>query len=703
MRGYELAETLDISFDELQEIAEEADLELGHHMSGVKDETAERLLEIVGSDNQTDQDQDDPDQPKQTETPDQSPDEKTESSQQKPDSEEPAEDEIDELEDLEEEEEKEEDQGIQISPPITIRELSDTTNIPPNRIISFLMQQKIMKTVNDAIAEEEIELIADEMELDLRIRTEAEEQEEQEEEEEELLDELAGRKAEQEELTTRPPVVAVLGHVDHGKTSLLDRIRETQKAEGEAGGITQNVGASKIHTPDGTIVFLDTPGHEAFTSMRARGANATDIVILVVAADDGVMPQTKESINHAQAADVPIVVAVNKTDLPTAEPMRTRQQLSELGLIQEEWGGETVFVDTSAETGEGVEELLEMTLLESELMDLEVDLNATPRGICIESSVVENQGVTTTLLVQEGTLEIGDTVLCGKSYGKIKRMEDDRGKSIEEAEPGTPAVVLGLNEPPEAGETFFAVDDPEEAREVSEERQEEDRQESLAEKSKSQRARFSKLFHDEEDKTAQFVVKTGSQGTAEVLIDSLKNQSTEDTSVEILHSDVGTITESDVILAEASDAIILGFQTGVDPRAKQLAQEKGIDVQTYEVIYRLLEDTRKALRGLLEPEIKKEKIGQIQVKETFNISGTGTVAGCYVAEGRITRDSIVKVFRNGDSIYEGEISSLKRFQNDQKEVKEGYECGIKIRGFNDIKVGDILQSYEEKEVLRTNE
>lgn len=702
MRGYELAEELEVPFGDLKEIAEEEGLNLGHHMSGVDDETVERLLELTSeevseeptkseaseSQNVQDGSNEQPEEPSdQSSTSDSR---ETDSSQEQT---------TEKREESDEETVEEDDSDVlKLTPPLTIRDLADQTNRGANQIIQLLMQNKIMKTVNDTLKEEEIQFITDEMGLDIKLTTEEDEQQE-----DSIIDELQEESDEPEDIVNRPPVVAVLGHVDHGKTSLLDRIRETQKAEGEAGGITQNVGASSIHTPSGTIVFLDTPGHEAFTSMRARGANATDIVILVVAADDGVMPQTKESINHAQASDVPIVVAVNKVDLPTAEPLRVRQQLSELGLIQEEWGGETVFVDTSAETGEGVDELLEMIILESELLDLDVNANKSARGICIESSVVENQGVTTTLLVQEGTLEIEDTILCGNAHGSIKRMEDDRGNSIDEAEPGTPAVVLGLNEPPEAGEPFYVAEDQEKVRELAEERQEEERQKSLAEKSKSQRSRFSKLFHDEEEKVAQFIVKTGSQGTEEVLTNSLEKQSTEDASVEILHSDVGAVTESDVLLADASDAIILGFQTGVDPRAKQLAQEKDIDIQTYNVIYRLLEDTRKALRGMLEPETVREKIGQINVKETFTISGTGQVAGCYVAEGRVTRDSIVKVFRNGESVYEGDVDSLKRFQEDQKEVKEGYECGIKIKGYSDVQVGDILQAYEEKEVLATQE
>ncbi len=728
MRGYELADKLDVEYGQLKEQAEEEGLELGHHMSDVEEDVAERLIEIFGN-GSTEDGQAVSDTESSTTT----------EEQQEPDVKEKEGVDSGEEEGREQSEEeaaggdedrqkrmrkadlkrKKDDQGtssetttttetpapddageekVELSLPLTVRDVSEELGIPSNELIMQLMQEGVRKTINDQLDQEDLDALASSVDQKIRVV-------EEKELEEEVLDEIEEEEADPDELEPRAPVVTILGHVDHGKTSILDRIRETQIAEGEAGGITQKVGASRIKHDDGEIIFLDTPGHEAFTSMRARGANATDLVVLVVAADDGVMPQTKESVSHARAADVPIVVAINKIDKPNADVTRTRQQVSELDLIPEDWGGETVFVNTSAETGEGIDELLEMILLESELMDLAANPDKDARGVCIESKIDEYQGVTTTLLVQEGTLTTGDVVLCGATYGRIKALFDDRQNNIDEAGPSDPTVVLGLNDPPEAGEPFYVVEDEQTAQEIVEDRQEKNREKELKAQSQEQKAKLANILdgESEEEKFVDIVLKAGSHGSVEVLVNSLQDMQRENASVNLLHHGVGDISESDVVLAEASNAIVLGFQTGVDSRARKMAERKDIEIRTYDVIYNLLEEMEKALLGVLEPEQVREKIGQLTVKEVFDITGVGTVAGCYVADGRITRDAIVQVYRDEEMVHEGEVSSLKRFQEDRSEVKEGYECGVSLKNFSDVKVGDILQAFTEEEVLKTVE
>ncbi len=736
MRGYELAEQLDVEYAELKEFAEEEGYELGHHMSDVDEEVAELLISYFGGDDggtTPEQEEEETEEPAEESVSDQEKSKEVEEPEEET-VEEPVEEPESEAEEEEEKESSEEgekprrrmrksdldtkpsdesepeatprktetdtDEEVQeFTPPVTVRTVSEELGIPSNEIIQTLMGHEIMKTINDQLTRDDLELVAGALNKNIRIV-------EEQDLEEQVLEEIEEEEDEPEELEPRAPVITFLGHVDHGKTSILDEIRETRVAGGEAGGITQKVGASRIHHNGDEIVFLDTPGHEAFTSMRARGANITDLVVLVVAADDGVMPQTEESVNHARAADVPIIVAINKVDKPNADIQRTRQQVSELDLIPEDWGGETAFVNTSAETGEGIDELLDMIVLESELLELKANPDKQARGACIESRMDDQQGVTTTLLVQEGTLEVGDVILCGTATGKVRALFDDRENNIEQVKPSEPAVVLGLDEPPEAGEPFYEVEDETEAREIVEGRKEKTREEALARQSKKQSARLSNILDrldEEEEKFVNLVVKAGTDGACEVLVEALENQEVENASVEILHSGVGTVSESDVLLADASEAIVLGFQTGVEHRAREVAEEKDVEIRTYDVIYRLLEDIENALLGVLEPETVRNKIGQLNVKETFNITGVGRVAGCYVADGKITNDSIVQVYRDKEMIHEGEVDSLKRFQEDQKEVKEGYECGVRIRGFEEVNVGDILQVFEEEEVLKTTE
>lgn len=731
MRGYELADELDVAYGELKEAAAEKGHDLGHNFSEVDEDIESYLRDVFagdgGSGSETDEKPEESDAEK-SESEEESGEEleeeqEEESTEPEPEPETDAEEEMEEDQEEQTEtgdeepekdttaEEKEQETSepeitereadFELTPPMSVREVSEKIGVQTNNLIMTLMELDVMKTINDHLNQDEMELLASALDEDIRVL-------EDRDKEDEMLDRFEKEEEEEseEDLEPRAPVVTFLGHVDHGKTSILDEIRATRIAEGEAGGITQKVGASRINYEGKDIVFLDTPGHEAFTSMRARGANATDMVVLVVAADDGVMPQTEESINHARAAGVEIIVAINKIDKPNADIMRARQEVSDFDLIPEDWGGETVFVNTSAETGEGIDELLEMITLESELLEIRANPNKDAKGACLESRLDDKKGVTTTLLVQEGTLEIGDIVLCGSTFGRVKSMTDDRGTHIKKAGPSTPVVVLGLDEPPEAGEPFYVVEEEQEAREIVEDRQEHQREKEIKRQSRKQSARLANILDELEegqDQTLNLVVKGGSDGAVEVLRESIDSLEVEGASIELLHSGVGTITESDVLLAEASNALVIGFQTGPGPRAQEVADENDIEIRTYEIIYNLLEDLNNALLGQLEPEIELKKIGQLNVKEIFNITGVGKVAGCYVSQGRITRDAHVKVFRDGDEIFDGELSSLKRFQEDRSEVKEGYECGVRIAEFDDIQVGDIIQAFEEEEVLHAAE
>ena len=498
------------------------------------------------------------------------------------------------------------------------------------------------------------------------------------------------------DLVIRSPVVTVMGHVDHGKTSLLDRIRSSRVAAGEAGGITQHVAAYKVSAGEdyGDIVFLDTPGHEAFTEMRARGAQATDIVVLVVAANDGVMPQTVEAVNHAKDAKVTIIVAVNKCDLPDAQPERVRQQLAEHGLIPEEWGGDTLYMDVSALKGDGIPELLESISLTAELLELKANPNKPARGIVIEAKLDRNRGPMATILVQEGTLRTGTVVVAGRYYGKVRAMLNDLGKPIKSAGPSTPIELLGLDGVPEAGEILNVADDEKVAKQVVEHRRQAHRKKELATTGKISLENLMERIQEGETHELKIVLKADVQGSAEAIKAALLKQSTEKVKVKVISAGVGGITETDVNLAKAGGAIIVGFHVRPAGKSAKLAERENVEINLYDVIYEALEDVRKAMAGLLDPIKREESMGKLEVRETFTIPKVGTVAGCMVTSGKVLRRSLLRVVRDSIQIYEGRVGSLKRFKDDTTEVKQGFECGLMVQGFNDIKVGDIIESYE---------
>ncbi len=497
-----------------------------------------------------------------------------------------------------------------------------------------------------------------------------------------------------EDLAPRAPVVTVMGHVDHGKTSLLDAIRSTRVTESESGGITQHIGAYKVRLKDKDIVFLDTPGHEAFTTMRARGAQATDIVVLVVAADDGVMPQTVEAINHAKAAGVPIIVAVNKIDKPEANPQKVRSELAEYDVVPEEWGGKNIFVDVSAKNRTGIDDLLEMILLQAEMMELKANPKRPARGVIIESRLDRGRGPVATVLVQSGTLKVGDAFVSGTSYGKVRALINDEGKRVTESVPSTPVEVIGFSEVPQAGDHFVVVEDEKKARQIAMARLHKER---LAEMARAKKVKLDELYSqikEGEIKELNIIIKADVQGSVEAIRESLEKITHPEVKVRVIHTAVGGINESDVMLASASNAIIIGFNVRPEPKASQAAEREDVDIRLYTVIYEAIEDVKKALEGLLAPTLKERVVGRAEVREVFTISHIGTVAGCYVLEGTMLRASDgIRVIRDNIVIYEGKIASLKRFKEDVKEVQAGYECGITIEKFNDIKVGDILENF----------
>ncbi|GAB6065201.1 translation initiation factor IF-2 [Aquifex pyrophilus] len=573
---------------------------------------------------------------------------------------------------------------IQIPEVITVRELSELLDVPANKVIAELMKKGVLATINQPVPPEVAVEVAESFGYLAEVK-----KEEEEVEEEVLLKE----EEREEELQPRPPIVVVMGHVDHGKTTLLDRIRKTNVAEREKGGITQHIGASQVELPDGRkITFLDTPGHEAFTTLRARGAKVTDIAVLVVAADDGVMPQTVEAINHAKAFDVPIIVAVNKIDKPNADPMKVRRELSEHGLIPEEWGGDTIFVDISAKTGQNVDQLLEMILLLADILELKANPNKKARGTIIESKLDRKRGPVATVIVEDGTLRIGDHFVAGTTYGRVRAMFDDKGRQLKEAPPSTPVEVLGFEELPEAGDELIVVDDERTAREIAEKRKEKKEREE-----KLQTIRLEDIYkkiQSGETKELRIVLKADTMGSLEALKKSLEELSNEKVQVRIIHGAVGGITENDIMLAKASGAIVIGFNTRPDPKARELMEEEKVDVRLYGIIYDVIDDVKKALVGLLEPIKKEEVLGTAEVRATFKIKKVGTVAGCYVINGKLVRGAKARLIRDGVVIYDGEIESLKRYKEDVQEVSAGYECGVKLKDYNDVKVGDQIECYE---------
>jgi translation initiation factor IF-2 len=492
-----------------------------------------------------------------------------------------------------------------------------------------------------------------------------------------------------------------MGHVDHGKTSLLDAIRKANVTASEAGGITQHIGAYQVTINGKKIVFLDTPGHEAFTEMRARGAKVTDVAVLVVAADDGVMPQTIEAINHAKAANIPIIVAINKIDKPNANPDRVKQQLSEYGLIPEDWGGDTVCVPVSAINKKGINTLLEMILLVAEMCELKANPKTNAVGTIIEAKLDKGRGPVATVIVQKGTLYIGDAIVAGTAYGRVRAMIDDKGKRLKEAGPSVPVEVLGLSDVPNAGDLLYTVKDEKLARQIAEKRKEKQKESEL--KQANQKVTLDKLFQKiqkGEVKELNIIIKGDVQGSVEALIRALEKLSYDKVKVKVIHGAVGSVTESDVMLASASNAIIIGFNVRPEPNAKKIAEKEKVDIRTYRVIYNVIDDIELAMKGMLEPSFREAVIGRAEVRATFKVPGVGIVAGCYVLEGQITRNSLIRVIRDGIIVYEGKLDSLKRFKDDVKEVNEGYECGIGLEKFNDIKEGDILEAVITEKVTK---
>ena len=498
----------------------------------------------------------------------------------------------------------------------------------------------------------------------------------------------------------RPPVVTIMGHVDHGKTSLLDAIRSTNVTDAEAGGITQHIGAYHVRLDGRGVTFLDTPGHEAFTAMRARGAKVTDIVVLVVAADDGVMPQTIEAVDHARAAEVPIIVAVNKIDRPDADPERVQRGLSDHGLVPEAWGGDTIFVPVSAVTHEGLPGLMEMLLLQADLLELKANPNKLARGAVVEAKLERGRGPVSTVLVQEGTLKVGDPIFAGPHHGKVRAMIDDQGRKVDSATPSIPVEILGLQGVPQAGEGFSALTDEATARQFAEYRETQQREAELAKTSKVSLEEFYDQIKANEVKELRVVVKGDVHGSVEALNEAVTRLSTDEVKIRVIHGSVGGITESDVLLASASNAIVIGFNVRPEPKATNLAMQQGVDVRLYTIIYEVIDDIRSAMEGLLEPVFREEFHARIQVREVFNIRGVGTIAGCAVTDGKIMRSSMVRLLRDQVVVHEGRLASLKRFKDDVREVGTGYECGIAIDGYQDVKVGDVIEGFEKVPIAR---
>ena len=574
---------------------------------------------------------------------------------------------------------------------ITVGELADKLGVDSSEIIKKLFLLGIMANINQSLDIEALELVASDYGVEL--------------EEEVVVDDndltIYFEDVENDaDASERPAVVTIMGHVDHGKTTLLDSIRNTRVTEGEAGGITQHIGAYQIENNDKKITFLDTPGHAAFTTMRARGAQVTDITILVVAADDGVMPQTIEAINHAKEAEVPIIVAVNKIDKPTANPDRVMQELTEYNLIPEDWGGDTIFVPLSALSGEGIDDLLEMIGLVAEVQELKANADKAAVGTVIEAELDKSRGPAASLLVQNGTLHVGDAIVVGNTHGKVRAMVNDLGKRIKVAGPSTPVEITGLNDVPQAGDRFVVFKDEKKARRIGEAREQ---QSILQQRQESKNVSLDNLFEQMkqgEMKDLNVIIKGDVQGSVEALAASLMKIDVEGVNVRIIHTATGAINESDVTLANASNGIIIGFNVRPDAGAKRAAEAENVDMRLHRVIYNVIEEIESAMKGMLDPEYEEKVIGQAEVRQTFKVSKVGTIAGSYVTDGKITRDSGVRIIRDGVVLFEGELDTLKRFKDDAKEVAQGYECGITIEKFNDIKEGDIIEAYVMVEVER---
>ena len=575
--------------------------------------------------------------------------------------------------------------------PITIAGFCEQVGVTIPKVIMTLLGMGIVANQNQNIDDVTVSTLADELGINVIIG------EVEEEEEEEGLETFEDR---EKDLKPRPPIITVMGHVDHGKTSLLDAIRNTNVTDQESGGITQHIGASEVNINGHKIVFLDTPGHEAFTAMRARGADITDIAVLVVAADDSVKPQTVESISHAKAANVPIIVAINKMDKPGANPDKVKQDLAEHGVVVEDWGGDTIAVPVSAKTGEGIKSLLEMILLQAEVLELKANPDRLALGNVIEARLDKAKGPVATLLITNGTLKTGQSIVAGTCAGRIRLMTDYKGKAIRKSGPATAVEVLGLNDVPMSGDTFNAVSEDKKAKEIAEHRKEKQREEVMARTSSSTLEElFEKIQHGEA-KELNLIVKADVMGSVGAVTSSLEKLSNDEVKVKIIHSSVGAITESDVILASTSDAIIIGFNVRPSAAVQSAAEREQVQIRTYRVIYNIIDDVENALKGMLDPEFKEVVLGECEVRNTFKVPNVGVVAGAYVTNGKIVRNADIRLVRDGIVIHEGKISSLKRFKDDAKEVAQGYECGLGIENYNDIKEGDVVECFEMQEVER---
>ena len=675
IRVYELAKELEISSKELIELLmNEFSVDVKNHMSVIEDEDAELIKELIGE---------------------------TDSAKNKTI--------VDEYEEIlaeevnnqakkkkkKKSEETVETVGeggsgvVEIGETITVKELSEKLGKPTADVIKTLIFTGVMAGINQEIDFATAEKVCEKYEC-LVVKKEEKEELEVVEEEDVV----------EENLVKRPPIVTVMGHVDHGKTSLLDAIRKANVTAHEAGGITQHIGAYTVNLNGEKLTFLDTPGHEAFTAMRARGAQVTDVVILVVAADDGIMPQTKEAISHCKAADVPMIVAINKIDRPGANVDRVKQELTEYELVAEDWGGDTICVPLSAKTGENVEQLLEMVLLTAEMAELKADPKRKAKGTVIEAKLDKGRGSVATLLIQNGTLHVGDSILVGSTYGRIRAMFDDKGKSIKSAGPSIPVEILGLSEVPSAGDRFTVVKDEKTARNMAEARKEKIKNESFH---SANRVSLEDLYSQIQEGTVKelsIIVKADVQGSVQAIKQSLEKLSTEDVKVRVIHGGVGAITETDVTLATASNALLIGFNVRPDSNATVVADKEGVEIKTYRIIYDAIEDVKSAMIGMLDPEYKEVVNGKAEVRMVYKISNVGTIAGCYVTDGKILRNSEVRIIRDGIVIFESTLASLKRFKDDAKEVNSGYECGLSVDKFNDIKEGDIIESFSMQAIER---
>ncbi len=674
IRVYELAKELNISSKDLIELLmDEFNIEVKNHMSVIEDEDAELIKELLGNSSEGTAEIVEEYEKIVDEEVNKGPKKKKKGKRNS---------------NSNEDNDSDEAKIIEVGETILVKELAEKLNKPSADVIKTLIFTGVMAGINQEIDFATAEKVCEKYEVLIEKKEESAE-----------LDKLEIEDEKEENLQKRPPIITVMGHVDHGKTSLLDAIRKAKVTATEAGGITQHIGAYTVTVNGEEITFLDTPGHEAFTAMRARGAQITDVVILVVAADDGIMPQTKEAISHCKAAGVPMVVAINKIDRPGANIDRVKQELTEYGLVAEDWGGDTICVPVSAKEGQGIGTLLEMVLLTAEMLELKANPNRKAKGTVIEAKLDKGRGAVASLLVQNGTLHVGDSILVGSTYGRIRAMFDDTGKKIKSAGPSIPVEILGLSEVPAAGDRFNQVKDEKTARNMAENRKEK----MKAESQNRHRVSLEDLYSQIKEGTVKelsIIVKADVQGSVEAIRQSLEKLSTEDVKVRVIHGGVGAITETDITLATASNAIVIGFNVRPDNNAVSAAEKDGVDIKTYRIIYDAIDDVKSAMIGMLEPEYKEVVLGKAEIRETYKISNVGTIAGCYVTDGKITRNSDIRVIRDGIVIFESTLASLKRFKDDVKEVKSGYECGLSVEKFNDIKEGDIIEAYTMEAIER---